>query len=509
MRNVFQTRSIATMAAAVVLFSAFPVSRGFAEEVFNVDTEIDDPAATACLDGVPDDCSLRGAITSANFVSPVEEVTINLPIGTYLLTVDGASEDANQTGDLDVIRSITLQGSSEVLTDIDGGGVGGLDDRLLEVHGADTVVVANDLTFTNSKPPADLHAVFVNTGAAIRLDSVRLENSGTITDGGGGLRVAAGGIASLDDCLVWYNAGFFGVGVLALTPDVTITNSEFRNNVSSAVGGGGGLAVLDAGIPAGNGVTIVASYFHDNVSSQGAAAWVEQGAALSVLDSRFEDNNVTIGADRRGGAIFAQGNLTIEGSTFVGGSADEGVGLYFGGGIGEDPVLDIVNSTFVDVALQGGTEAIRVIDASAEFLHVTMSGNLTDVVFLAGTAEVSRSLFEGGCQSIASVVTSGGYNLGLDATCWDNTPAAGDEVVVDLLLEPIGHNGGPTPTRLPLEASAAVDRIPGPCLPTDQRGLLRPETQCDSGAVERHTLDLIFIDDFEDGSTDAWSTVVN
>ena len=49
-----------------------------------VDTTVDDPAATACTDAAPNDCSLRGAIIKANGLS--EASTIMMPEGTYVLS---------------------------------------------------------------------------------------------------------------------------------------------------------------------------------------------------------------------------------------------------------------------------------------------------------------------------------------------------------------------------------------------------------------------------------------
>jgi hypothetical protein len=137
--------------------------------MLTVDTEVADPAASACSDATPDDCSLRGAITLANGVPVVESVVITVPIGTYLLTVNGPGEDNNQTGDLDVLRSMTLLGSVTTITDVSGGGAGGLDDGLLEVHGAGTVLTVERMTFESSVPPADLHALHVSSGARLRM----------------------------------------------------------------------------------------------------------------------------------------------------------------------------------------------------------------------------------------------------------------------------------------------------------------------------------------------------
>jgi CSLREA domain-containing protein len=63
-------------------------------------------------------CSLREAIQAANTDSSVDTCaagdgadTIGLPMGTYLLTIAGVSEDDGATGDLDITSDLTLEGA--------------------------------------------------------------------------------------------------------------------------------------------------------------------------------------------------------------------------------------------------------------------------------------------------------------------------------------------------------------------------------------------------------------
>src|SRR5436309_761481 len=86
-------------------------------------------------DGVCDsDCSLREAIIAAN-ANPGAD-TINLPPGTYTLTISGAGENAGAAGDLDVTQDLTLSGGGSVGTiiqacDSSGGPCEGID-RIFE-----------------------------------------------------------------------------------------------------------------------------------------------------------------------------------------------------------------------------------------------------------------------------------------------------------------------------------------------------------------------------------------
>src|SRR5438477_2847876 len=54
--------------------------------------------------------SLRGAISAANALAGAD--TILLPVGTYTLTILGNEEQANATGDLDILDDLTIIGSN-------------------------------------------------------------------------------------------------------------------------------------------------------------------------------------------------------------------------------------------------------------------------------------------------------------------------------------------------------------------------------------------------------------
>jgi hypothetical protein len=73
--------------------------------VFTVDRTDDNAAATACLDGTPNDCSLRGAVIASNGGGNPDDEII-LPPGIYTLSIPnaipGTDEDFAQTGDLDL-----------------------------------------------------------------------------------------------------------------------------------------------------------------------------------------------------------------------------------------------------------------------------------------------------------------------------------------------------------------------------------------------------------------------
>ena len=71
--------------------------------VITVDRADDNAGASACT-AAANDCSLRGAVINAN-ANP--GTTINVPAGTYQLTIAGSGEQFAATGDLDIRASGT------------------------------------------------------------------------------------------------------------------------------------------------------------------------------------------------------------------------------------------------------------------------------------------------------------------------------------------------------------------------------------------------------------------
>ena len=76
------------------------------------------------------DCSLREAIQAANTdgaadacASGLGDDTIIVPSGIYILTLDGALDDENLRGDLDITDDVVIIGEDPSTTVIDAGGI--------------------------------------------------------------------------------------------------------------------------------------------------------------------------------------------------------------------------------------------------------------------------------------------------------------------------------------------------------------------------------------------------
>ena len=91
-------------------------------------------------------CTLRAAIQEANAVEGYD--VINLPSGSYVLSIIGRDEDHCATGDLDVRDTMDIKGSGSLETIIDGGQI----DRVFEIpYGLGTYKTVRfiDLTIQN------------------------------------------------------------------------------------------------------------------------------------------------------------------------------------------------------------------------------------------------------------------------------------------------------------------------------------------------------------------------
>lgn len=93
-------------------------------------TRFDDPALDGCA---VDDCSLREAIIAANAAAGPDK--IELPAGTFTLSLRGRYDDAAMYGDLDITDVLTISGASREGSIISAGGPAtAIEDRVFDVQ---------------------------------------------------------------------------------------------------------------------------------------------------------------------------------------------------------------------------------------------------------------------------------------------------------------------------------------------------------------------------------------
>lgn len=274
-------------------------------------------------------------------------------------------------------------------------------------------------------------------------------------------------------------------------------------------------AIVDAKGTAGRDTLRVPPGTYVNTAADFIVAIGEQ------LDVVGTDPRTTIfqevsGGDGRVFLVEQDASLRLRGVTVTGGTGASGV-LLFGGG----NELQATDTVFTgNSAARGG--AINVTGTASVVLdRVTLHGNTATerggAIRLAdagGSLSVSRSTIsansaplgagiavQGGTASLAQSTETDGVDLAPGATVQARAsvvgPCTGTPVAslgatagpcfgVDPLLGPLADNGGPTPTRHPLDGSPLLDADPAcPAGEIDQRGVARPQgPACDIGAVE-------------------------
>lgn len=266
-------------------------------------------------DGVCDaDCSLREAINAANSGD-----TVNVPAGTYVLSIAGVGEDAGATGDLDVTVDLTIDGAGSGSTIIDANDI----DRVLDVRGAASVSLSG-LTVRDGTAPAGAYGGGIQSGSgALTLDDVIVTQNASTSLAGG---IYAGGSLELTNSAVSSNQGDQGGGIVTL--DLTMTDSSVDDNSTTDQGGGIWACCGDATF------TITGSTVDGNASAdQGGGIFHCCGALqLTVTDTSVSGNS---SLNQGGGIFFCCGDdveataIVVTDSTIDGNTATaDGGGLY-------------------------------------------------------------------------------------------------------------------------------------------------------------------------------------
>jgi CSLREA domain-containing protein len=414
------------------------------------------------------DCSLREAIQAANTDTAVDacpggsgEDLIMVPAGTYSLTLAGADEDDNATGDLDVWSDLTLDGAGAGQTILDGV----RQDRVLHIHGS-AIVEVNGLEVGEGRTPTGMGGGGIyNEGTLTLIRCVVNGNtSGAGTyggDGGDGGGIYNEGTLTLDRCTVGDNAtgngspaGRFDPGTNAgdgagmyNTGALTLTHSTVSGNVTgdalSGPYGGGGSGGDGGGIYSSGWLWIYDSTVSGNATGDGASDYYVGGSGGS------------------GGGIYSGGWLRLDHSTVTGNATGQaGSGAFGSGWDGEG----------------GGLYAI---------------GQGVDILVKNTILGGNTASGDGPDCAAYTALTSYGYNFVQNTDFCDLVgDMTGNLTGLDPRLAPLAGYGGPTDTHALLAGSPAIDAgsctdVGGRAVTTDQRGVARPwGAGCDMGAYE-------------------------
>jgi large repetitive protein len=125
------SRTIRLLVVGAALFLGVVIPQDLAHAAtFTVNTAADavdaNPGNGTCATAAGN-CTLRAAVQEANATAGEDWQTIDLPAGTYTLTITG-SGDA-ESSDLDILDNLRIHGAGSQSTIIDGNGAS----RVLEI----------------------------------------------------------------------------------------------------------------------------------------------------------------------------------------------------------------------------------------------------------------------------------------------------------------------------------------------------------------------------------------
>lgn len=260
--------------------------------------------------------------------------------------------------------------------------------------------------------------------------------------------------------------------------DVTLANLVIDNRGGGAIINDGKLAVV-----------------HSQIFNSATTAIANRGR-LAVTDSTFQFNRQAIAADGIEtvvtGSTFANNTTNGSGGAIVGGPIQI-LNCTFSnniaGGSGSGGAIALVAgtstiafSTFADNQANGGGGGVFV----AGDARATIRGSVFAHNAATGTPDVDSSGNPGALSGIDNILTNG---AGTNFASGINNNLIGVDVVLNQLFD----NGGPTATQLPAGGSVSIDHVPvtrcfdlgDHALIVDQRGLPRPRGGgCDAGSTE-------------------------
>lgn len=458
----------------------------------------DDTAAAAACTAAANDCSLRGAIITANASIGVADV-ITLPAGTYNLSVAATGCDldfAGTNGDLDITNGdLTINGAGAGTTIIDGGDI----DRVFDMPVITTAsnVIISAVTIRNGTPQIGTSVCTPGGdggGARVSQGSLTLNDvvvSGNDAVNGGGIRNSATltvNRSTISGNRATLNAGGDGGGLSSSGGTSTLVNSTVSGNTATANGGG----VASGGGTRLRNVTITANTAGDD---GGGLFHTSDSGSINVRNTIIAGNSDTAGGNTPdcgqqfpGGA----GVVTSEGFNLIG--DDEGCGNFAtasGDQVGTlaspiDPLIGpLANNggpTPTHLPLTG-SRAIDLANSAGCFSNDANSGSPLAVDQRSFTRPLDGDR-DGGvrCDVGAVEVGCGNGVVETDEGCDDGNTTAGDGCNATCALESCGDGVVQSPEGCDDGNTANGDGCNANCiLETCGNGTVDAGEDCDDG----------------------------
>ncbi len=448
-------RRLAGLLSIAAVIAAFAAPSPGAAAIFTVDRTDDAPSATACADDVANDCSLRGAIVSAN--AAADPSTVVVPSGDYALTAVASCHFATSqfgssninTKALCIEKAMTIAGAGAATTHVSGGDTG----QLFMVGNVAPVAISG-----------------------LRLEHGRFDDRVLYGQGGA---INNAGALTIDACILRDNVSAGSGGAIYNSNALVVRRSTFDGNTADAYGG----AIFDFSDTLPTTVHVVESTLSHNSAGLGGGGLMNFGGTMTVTGSTIDHND---GGSYGGGIWNSTGSLVVVNSTISGNRNFHS----YGGGIYNADKAELRSVTITDNhAGDGGAGGL-----GGGIAHLGTQLELGNSIIAGNTATYFVPA-DAGPDCYSNTITSLGFNLigVLDAQC----PLAGDTTGnlanQDAQLGALAENGGTTSTHALLPGSPAIDAgnpaAPGSggdaCPAFDQRGFQRPVgAHCDIGAVE-------------------------
>jgi hypothetical protein len=272
--------------------------------VVNTLIDSNEPEYQICANGTSGtpDCSLRGAISKANN-SAENIVKIRLASDQkYLLTIQGAGEDYNATGDLDIRRAIYFEGNRST---IDASQVG---DRVMEIHFIPVIGWVNfyQLKITGGHAPNGRAS---GTGAGEN----GMGGTGGSGSDGGGIKINANGRLSMIYSTITGNtASSGGNGGNGQAPPALLGGNGNPGGYGGSGDSGGGIYVAPEGQ-----LTIEYSIVEKNAVGNGGNGGTGSDGKSSLRTTCDGGAGGRGGTGGNGGGIYSSNDsLNISYSTF-------------------------------------------------------------------------------------------------------------------------------------------------------------------------------------------------
>lgn len=386
----------------------------WAPAVFSVNSLAD------VLNPGPGVVTLRSAIQAANATPGDDVIRLTTP-GTYKITLAGAGEDHNATGDFDILAgagNLTIVNASGGRVVIDGGG----HDRIFDINP----------TFDANNPNAT--APFKVTLQGLTLQHGVAAPFGDGTMGGGAIRDTGNASLELDNCVVTNNrAAGAGGGILMQNTVNTPWALTLNNTVVSynhAGDAGGGIDTIGSGKVFVSGSQLVGN----TCVNQGAAIWLDTidgaSATLTLTGTLVSRNDAFAGPT---GALGAAGNgaVTISSST-----VSDNYSGSTGGGFGDENHLanvNILNSLFLNNTaatdgggVQAGGPGTTVTITGSVFAGNTAGGNGGGLFASGGTVTITGTRFTDNTATNGGGIEDQAATLALSFSALDNNTAVGN-----------------------------------------------------------------------------------